>query len=59
MSWFKVALTRLTAGEIVHVVVKVTNPDAKVDHLLVVLIVFFVSSAFGVASGSGATGDPQ
>jgi hypothetical protein len=58
MPWLKVVLTRLVAGEIVHIAVKVANPDAKVDHLLVVLIVFFVSSAFGVTPGSGA-GDPQ
>lgn len=58
MTWFKVALTRLAVGEIVHVTVKVANPDLKVDHLLVVLIVFFVTTAFGVRHGSGTTGDP-
>jgi hypothetical protein len=56
MVWFKVALTRLAAGEIVHLIVKVTNPEAAVNHLLVVVIVFFVSSAFGVSASSG---DPQ
>lgn len=57
MSWVKVVLTRLLVAEIVHVVVKVTKPDANVDHLLVVVIVFFVTSAFGISVGSNATSD--
>lgn len=56
MTWFKVALTRIAVGEIVHIAVKVANPEVRVDHLLVVLIVFFVTTAFGVSVG---TGDPQ
>lgn len=61
MSWVKVVLTRLLVAEIVHVAVKIANPGAKVDHLLLVGIVFFVTSAFGVTSGSkkATTDDPR
>jgi hypothetical protein len=60
MSWVKVVLTRWCVGEVVHVVLKVVQPGLKVDHFLVVLIVFFVTTAFGVAPGSDpSTGEPR
>ena len=62
MSWIKVALTRVLIGEIVHLALKVLQPGVHADHLLVVLSVFFATTAFGVApgppnasSGGGAT----
>jgi hypothetical protein len=55
MSWVKVACTRMLVGEIVHLVLKVLAPGMHVDHLLVVLSVFFVTTVFGVVPGAGAT----
>jgi len=54
MSWVKVALTRLLIGEIVHLALKVVEPGVRVDHLLVVMSVFFVSTLFGVVPTSKA-----
>jgi hypothetical protein len=48
MSWIKVVLTRVLVGEIVRVVLMVFAPSVKVDHFLVILIVFLVTTAFGV-----------
>jgi hypothetical protein len=59
MSWLKVALTRLLIGEIVHLVLKVVHPGLHVDHLLVVLSVFFVTTAFGVVPGAKTTTGPR
>lgn len=59
MTWIKVVLTRLAVGEIVHFTLRAANPETRVDHLLVVLVVLFVTTAFGVTPGSGTTGDPQ
>ncbi len=59
MSWVNVAFTRLLVGEIVHLVLKVLAPGMRVDHLLVVISVFFVTTAFGVVPWSkAATGEP-
>lgn len=55
MSWIKVALTRLLIGEIVHLAVTVVRPGVHVDHLLVVLSVFVVTTAFGVVPGGKTT----
>ncbi|OLF14085.1 hypothetical protein BLA60_02665 [Actinophytocola xinjiangensis] len=59
MTWIKTVLTRVVVGEIVHFTVKVANPETKVDHLLVVLVVFFVTTALGVTPDSDTTGDPR
>ena len=59
MSWVNVAFTRLLVGEIVHLVLKVFAPGMRVDHLLVVISVFFVTTVFGVVPWSKpATGGP-
>lgn len=55
MSWLKVALTRLLIAEIVHLALKVVQPGLHADHLLVVLSVFVVTTAFGVVPGAGTT----
>jgi hypothetical protein len=52
MSWLKVVLTRVVVGEIVRVVLWLVAPSVKVDHFLVILIVFLVATAFGVVPGS-------
>ncbi|MFC4852582.1 hypothetical protein [Actinophytocola glycyrrhizae] len=54
MSWFKVALTRLFIGEIVHLALKVVQPGVHVDHLLVVMSVFVAATVFGVVPGQKA-----
>lgn len=60
MSWIKVALTRVLIGEIVHLAVKVVQPGVHVDHLLVVMSVFFVTTVFGVVPASKASaGGPR
>ncbi|MFI7672442.1 hypothetical protein [Actinophytocola sp. NPDC049390] len=60
MSWINVAFTRLLVGEIVHLVLKVFVPGMRVDHLLVVISVFVVTTAFGVVPSSKATsGEPR
>jgi hypothetical protein len=60
MSWFNVAFTRLLVGEIVHLALKVLAPGMHVDHLLVVISVFVVTTAFGVVPGPKATtGEPR
>ncbi|GAB3434768.1 hypothetical protein GCM10027436_12110 [Actinophytocola sediminis] len=43
MAWFRATLTRLTVAEIVHFTLAVASPETEVDHLLVVLVVFFVA----------------
>lgn len=54
MSWTKVALTRLLIGEIVHLALKVLQPDVRANHLLVVISVFVVATIFGVVPGPKA-----
>ena len=61
MSWIKVVVTRVAVGEIVRVVLWVIAPSVKVDHFLVVLIVFLVTTASGVvpqSSGESGSGAP-
>lgn len=48
MSWLKVVMTRVVVGEVVHGVLKIVQPGLHVNHFLIVLIVFFVTLAFGV-----------
>lgn len=55
MSWVKVAGLRMLVGEIVHVTLKILAPGMRVDHLLVVIVVFFVTTAFGVIPTEKAT----
>lgn len=55
MSWVKVAGLRMLVGEIVHLALKVLAPGMHVDHLLVVLVVFFVTTAFGIVPIEKAT----
>jgi hypothetical protein len=55
MSWLKVAGLRMLVGEIVHVALKILAPGMRVDHLLVVIVVFFVTTAFGVIPVEKAT----
>lgn len=55
MSWLKVAGLRMLVGEIVHLALKVLAPGMRVDHLLVVIVVFFVTTAFGVVPIEKAT----
>jgi hypothetical protein len=59
MSWIKVAGLRMLVGEIVHLAVKILAPSVHVDHLLVVIIVFFVTTAFGVVPSEKATTSGQ
>lgn len=51
MSWPKVVLTRVLIGELVRGVLAVVQPGVHVDHFLVVLIVFIVTTVFGVVPG--------
>jgi hypothetical protein len=53
MSWIKVVVTRVLVGEIVRVVLWVVAPSMKVDHFLVILIVFLATTAFGIVPESG------
>ena len=55
MSWVKVAGLRMLVGEIVHVALKILAPGMHVNHLLVVIVVFFVTTAFGVIPAENAT----
>lgn len=55
MSWLKVAGLRMLVGEIVHLALKILAPGMRVDHLLVVIVVFFVTTAFGVVPIEKAT----